>query len=191
VKKLLVVIGLAMLMLPSAFAGELIVNGGFESGDLSPWFNAKNFCAGTCVNWVVTNTNPHSGTFSAVDTGNIELRQNFTPTPGSQITNASFWIDSQSGLNAFDLFYTDGTDAEFVVTPTANVWTFEDVTSFVDPSKILMGFSVYGASPDFVTYLDDVSITSSGGSVPEPASLLMLGSGLLAVAGSIRRKLIS
>jgi hypothetical protein len=187
-KKLLVAIALTTLIVPSAFAGQLIVNGGFETGSLSPWFNARNFCSGNCAAWSVTNTNPHSGTFSAVDVGNIELRQNFTATLGSSVTDISFWVDSQAGINAFDLFYTDGTDDEFVASSTSNVWTFEDVTSFVDTSKTLMGFSIFGVSPGFTTYVDDVSITA-GTSVPEPGSLLLLGGGILAVASSLRRRL--
>lgn len=189
-KKLFLVIGLAMLTATSAFANELIVNGGFETGNLSPWFNGRNFCFGTCQDWTVNSINPHTGSFSAMDVGNIELRQNFTPTAGSSITDVSFWINSQAGFNAFDLFYTDGTDSEFIVSPTPSVWTFENVTSFVDPTKILMGFSIFGTSPSFTTFVDDVSITSSGTTVPEPGSLLMLGGGLLALARTARRKLI-
>jgi hypothetical protein len=168
---------------------QLLSNPGFETGSLSPWFNARDFCSNVCSPWAVTNTNPHSGTFSAVDTGNIELRQDFTATPGSQITNISFWINSQNGFNAFDLFYTDGSDQEFVVFPTANVWTFENVTADVDTSKTLSGFSIFGTDPSFVTYVDDASITASGTTTPEPATLTMLGSGLLAAFGAARRRM--
>ncbi len=65
------------------FATELLSNPGFETGDLSPWYQARDYCNGNCVNWNVTNTKSHSGTYSAMDEGNIELRQDFAPTPGS------------------------------------------------------------------------------------------------------------
>ena len=185
-KKFLLVFALAMLTATSAFAGQLLQNGGFESGSLSPWYNARNFCFGTCVNWNVSTTNPYAGTYSATDEGNIELRQDFAATPGSMITNISFYVDSAAGIDAFDLFYSDGTDNEFVVFPTAGVWTYENVTSFVDTTKSLTGFSIFGASPNIVTYVDNASITSA---VPEPSSLLMLGSGIFALAGAIRRRL--
>jgi hypothetical protein len=123
-----------------------------------------------------------------MDVDNIELRQNFTPTSGSKITNVSFWIFCQGGLNSFDLFYTDGTDDEFATFPTPNVSTLEDVTSSVDTTKTLMGFSIFGTDLSFTTFVDDVSITSA---IPEPSSLLMLGGGIFALAGSVHRKLRS
>src|SRR5690348_8210255 len=109
-KKALLCFAVLLVAIVPAVADDiqLIVNGDFESGSLSPWFNARNFCGGTCVPWDVTTTNPHSGMFSAMDTGNIELRQNFNPTPGSDITNLSFWFNNSVGFVAYDLFYTDG-----------------------------------------------------------------------------------
>ncbi|HVZ16117.1 MAG TPA: PEP-CTERM sorting domain-containing protein [Terriglobales bacterium] len=180
---------LSLLLAGSAFAGELIVNGDFESGQLGPWYNARNGCFGTCVSWDVSTVNPHSGSFSSTDVGNLELRQDFTPTAGSDITNVSFWINSSSGFNAFDFFYQDGTDAEFVVDSNPGQWNFEDVTSFLDTTKILTGFSIWGSSPDITTYVDDVSITT-GVATPEPSSFMMLGTGLLAVITGLRRKMV-
>ena len=58
-------------------------------------------------------------------------------------------------------------------------------------------FDVVGTGSDTIQFsfrddpaymaLDNVSV--SGGTVPEPSSLLLLGSGLLTVGGVIRRKL--
>lgn len=188
-RKILFAVALAMLLASSAFAGELLVNGGFESG-LAPWYNARTeFCFGTCIPWDVTTSVVHSGTFSATDVGNIEMRQDFTPTAGSAITSISLWINNSAGVDAVDFFYTDGSDEEFSVFTTAGVWNLVDLTGDVDTSKILSGFSVWGCSPDCVTYVDDASIIG-GASTPEPGSLIMLGSGVLAAAGILRRKLI-
>lgn len=187
-RKILFAVALAVLLASSAFAGELLVNGGFESG-LSPWYTARTvFCFGTCIPWDVTSSVVHSGSFSATDVGNIEMRQDFTPTAGSAISSVSFWINNSIGLDAADFFYTDGSNEEFVFTTTAGVWNLVDLTGDVNTSKILSGFSVWGCSPDCVTYVDDASII--GGSIPEPGSLIMLGSGVLAAAGTLRRKLI-
>jgi len=181
-----VVFTLVILLASSAFASELLVNGDFESGNLSPWYTARNFCSGTCIPWQISTANPHTGTYSAMDEGNIEMRQDFTPTPGANITNVSFWTYTDSGVNAVDFFYTDSTDSEFVVFANPNTWTLENVTSDVDPTKTLEGFSIWGSGPNHITYIDDASITSNG--VPEPGTLVMLGSGVLAAAGVIRRK---
>ena len=191
-RKLLFCFVVVLLALSPAFAGdvELIVNGDFESGSLSPWFNARDFCTSTCIPWDVTTTNPHSGMFSAMDTGNIELRQDFTPTLGSDITNVSFWFNNSVGFTAFDFFYTDGSDEEFVAEGPGGTWIFVNATGDVDTGKTLSGFSIFGADPDITTFVDDVSITAQGGAtVPEPASLSMLGGGALILFGAVRRRL--
>lgn len=177
---------LLILLASSAFASELLINGDFETGSLSPWYNARDFCTGTCVPWNVNTENPHTGTYSAMAQGNFEMRQDFTPTAGANITNVSFWVNSDSGVDAVDFFYTDSSDEEFVLFSTANIWNFENVTSDVDAGKTLMGFSIWGSGPGHVTYFDDASITSNA--VPEPGTLVMLGSGILAAAAGIRRK---
>ena len=186
-KKLFLTLAMLSLMAGSAFAGELIVNGGFESGALNPWFNARNFCGGPCSPWDTTTSVVHSGNFSATDIGNIEIRQNFTPTAGSDITDVSLWINNSAGVDAVDFFYTDNSDEEFVIFSNPGVWNFVDILADVNTSKTLSGISFWGCDTGCVTYLDDVSITT-GTTTPEPSSLLMIASGLLA-AGTTRRKL--
>jgi PEP-CTERM motif len=165
---------------------ELLQNGGFESGALSPWYNARDFCNnGTCSSWAVTNSNPHNGTYSAMDIGNFEMRQDFTPTPGSQITDVSFWIYTSAPASAFDFFYTDSSDEEFVVFAPQNTWTLETVTADVNAGKTLSGFSIWGSSPSITTYVDDASITAT----PEPSTLVLLGGSALALCGNLRRRM--
>jgi hypothetical protein len=188
-KKLVLALALPLLCVGSAMADELIVNGGFESGALTPWYNARNFCGGPCQDWAVTNTNSHSGSFSAMDVGNIELRQDLTATPGSQITSVSFWVNNSAGVDAVDFFYSDSSDEEYVVFTNAGVWNFVDVTADVNTSKTLVGFSIWGCDTGCTSFVDDVSITTAGGGVPEPGTLAMLGTGVLGVAGVSRRKL--
>ncbi len=185
-KKFAFAIALITLCASAAMAGEIIVNGDFETGTLDPWYNARDFCGQTCQPWAVTSSNPHSGTYSAMDIGNIELRQDFTPVAGSSITSATFWVNNSAGVDAVDFFYTDNSDEEFVVFSNPGTWNFEDVTADVNAGKTLMGFSIWSCDPNCVTYVDDVSIQSS---VPEPGTLAMLGTGVLAAAGAFRRKL--
>jgi hypothetical protein len=187
-RKVFFALVMVTLMVGSAFAGELLINGDFESGELPPWSNARDFCGSICVPWDTTTTVVHSGMFSATDTGNIELRQDFAPTLGSDITGVSLWVNNSVGVNAVDFFYTDSSIEEFVFFTTADTWNFVDLLSDVNTSKTLSGISFWGCDPDCVTYLDDISVTT-GATTAEPSSLLMLGSGVLAVAGAFRRKL--
>jgi hypothetical protein len=185
-RKLAFVFALAMLCTTTAMANELIVNGDFETGALGPWYNAQNFCGGPCQDWAVTDSNSHSGTYSAMNIGNIELRQDFNPVLGSSITSASLWVNNSVGVNALDFHYTDNSVEEFVLFSDANTWNFEDFTADINPSKMLSGFSIWGCDTGCISYVDDVSIQSS---VPEPGTLVMLGTGVLAAAGAFRRKL--
>lgn len=175
-----------------ARADNLLQNPGFEDGVLAPWFNARTeFCFDTCIPWAVTSSDHHSGNFSAMDTGNIELRQNFAATPTSMIDQVSFWLRHPAGGSlptAFDFFYSDGTDFEFLVFTSTSGWEFFNVTSSLSPGRSLVGFSIWGVTPNFVTFVDDLVINANT-QVPEPGSLVLLGSGLLGVAGGMRRKL--
>jgi len=137
----------------------------------------------------VSAANSHTGMFSAMDTGNIELRQDFTPTPGSEITDVSFWFDNSLGFLAFYFSYTDGSDEQFVAQGAAGQWSFVDATSDVETGKSLSGFSIFGADPDITTFVDDVSITAQvNTTAPEPATFSLLGSGGLILLGALRRR---
>ena len=185
-RKISFVVGLVVLCASAAMAGEIIVNGDFETGALDPWYNAQNFCGGPCQDWAVTSSDSHGGSFSAMDIGNIELRQDFAGVAGSSITDASFWVKNSVGVNAVDFHYSDSTLEEFVVFSDANVWTLQDVTADINPSKTLTGLSIWGCDTGCISFVDDVSIQSS---VPEPGTLAMLGTGALAAVGVFRRKL--
>lgn len=186
VRKTLLLALLCVLAAIPTFATELLQNPGFETGVLSPWYQARDFCNGDCVNWAVTDSNSHSGTYSTTVTGNIELRQDFTPTPGADITNVSFWAIANVLIVRADFFYSDSSDEEFTYQASPFQWTLVDATSDVDKAKTLTGFSVWGSSPSGTYYYDDFDITSN--QVPEPGSLVLLGSGLLGAGGLLRRK---
>ena len=176
---------LALLGSP-VFATELLQNPGFETGQLPPWFQARDNCSMYCVDWVVVPFG-HSGQYSASVVGDIELRQNFTPTPASQITSVSFWVEigaPYGGSGAVDFFYTDSSDESFGYTVNSGNWAFVDVTNDVDKNKTLMGFSIWGGGQTEMRYFDDLSVQA----VPEPGSLVLVGSGLLALGGLARRK---
>ncbi len=81
-------------------------------------------------------------------------------------------------------------------------WDSTTLLSLTDPNTGVnyteFSFDVTGTGSDTITFtgrddpawmaLDNVVVSQATGTTPEPSSLLLLGSGLLAVGGVIRRK---
>lgn len=180
----------AVLLFLPATAFAQISNGGFESGGLTPWFNANNFCGSACEAWNVTTADSHTGLYSATNRGNMEIRQNFSPILTSTITSFNFWMRRPEGGIAFAaLYYNDASDGGALVTNTG-AWGFYDMMPFLTAGAHLTGFSLYGCdgcSGESRVYLDDVMLRSTG-VVPEPASIVLMASGLIGVFGAAARR---
>lgn len=189
---LLTILGLMVVLGDSAKA-DSILNGGFETGSLAPWFQDQTLCFSKCENWNVTSLDSHSGTFSATDVGDNSLRQNFNPVMTALITEVSFWVKHPDGgavPTGGDFYYADGTSSSFfILTHDAN-WEFFNITSQLQPAKALNGFDLFGFSggpPSGTerTFIDDLSINAVT-PVPEPSSWLMAATAILAF-GAIKR----
>jgi hypothetical protein len=136
---------------------EALQNPGFESGALTPWYESGGM-------WSIVTDNPHGGTYCAYDTGNNWIRQDFTGIPVSRITSIALWYrQPNAGIAAVDLFYTDASDTEDIIFPTAT-WQQFDVTSWLAPGKTLNGIRIWGytGGPNPECYIDDISIQVVG-----------------------------
>jgi hypothetical protein len=166
---------------------NLVANGGFETGNLTPWFIDLNL--GGLEPWIVTTTSALDGTYGAEDNGNISLRQNFAPTKAADISLVGVTLEYPEfiGANAYDFFYTNGTHAEFVINGGVDHLPHTyDLTSNLDRSLTLNGFSIFGFGfgPTAFTYLDDVKILTN---VPEPVSMVLFAGFAVMLYGTRRR----
>lgn len=173
-----------------ALGDNLIANGGFETGTFSGW-SVINAPVGSDL--YVSAGNGHSGTyaaaFGAVGPYDDTIAQSSLPTiPGEQYT-IDFWLAHP---------YTDS-ENDFLV-----AWNGNTVMSLLDTGHFdytEYSFSVVGTGSDTLQfsgrevpgwfYLDDVSMSASGGprSTPEPSTLVLLGIGAITfVAYAWRRR---
>jgi hypothetical protein len=191
-KTLLVLVALAVALLisaPKTFAQNLVQNGSFETGDFTGW-NQVGLEEVTTGAFSVY-SGAQDGNFYSV-WGNVggdgSISQLIADQAGAQYT-LSFWFAS-NGDNPSD----------FSVSWDGNV-----LLSLTNPNTGIpwsqFSFNVTGTGSDTLTFaggddpawmaLDNISVTpaTTTGTTPEPSSFILLGSGVLALGGAIRRKL--
>lgn len=193
VKSLVVIAALAMCVLLTApvYAQNLVTNGSFESGDFTGWTLGGNDSLIEIQSGAFyTYSGAEDGTFyvAAGPVGsNGTLSQTLADTAGAQYT-LSFWFGSVGDNPSEFAVSWDGTQLLDLSNPN----TGANWTQFT--------FQVAGTGSDTLQFtfrddpgwlaLDNVSLTeNSGQSVPEPSSLLLLGTGVLGLGGIVRRKL--
>jgi hypothetical protein len=209
-KKLLSMIVGATLFLfsGSAFAQNLVTNGGFELG--SPGgVGFGGFPGWTPVNEGVAHFNsgssftflddgsyslvvagPHSGNYMA-DFGSMGMatgiQQAVATTPGGTY-EVSFWLANDDGADPLkgsftSILVTFGTSTLINTTNQPRFgYTFYDFLVTASGPSSMLGFDIR-QDPNYY-YLDDVSVKQ----VPEPGSLALLCSGLGLGAGFIKKR---
>jgi hypothetical protein len=169
-----------VLLLGSGTAtANLIVNGGFETGDFTGWTISG---AGTLnTDYGISTVVPHSGTYSAWfgDPDGLTYISQVIPTTPGQEYEASFWgANNNNGGTAQNEIqaYLNGT----LVLDQSNVgnipWTFVEDTFIATQTTTTIEFGFYNVPGWFA--LDDISV----GPVPEPGAMVLCGVALGALA---------
>jgi len=163
---------LVLLALPAN--ANLIVNGGFETGDFSGWTVTGANILGS--EYGTTTFKPNSGTYAAwfgAVNGNTDLSQTFGTIPG-QVYEGSFWVANTNDGNPPDNLIQVLWNGDAVVdgndVPDAP-WTELDGLMTATAASTTITFVFHNAAGWFD--LDDVSVEA----VPEPAAAFLCAAG--------------
>lgn len=186
-----------------AKADNLVVNGSFDSsaGRYSGWTN-QGFCCEAFTGWA------HTGTYAAVS-GCVEnctgladgtfVGQSINTVAGQTYT-LSFWVSEDAGGTSELAVYWNNLLVDHVTNPNPaadgqlySAWQLYTITGLLATSDLTY-FQINGCQTQGEIAFDDVYVggyrPNGPATVPEPASLMLLGSGLLGLGGLVRRQLI-
>ncbi len=201
-KKTLIKLALmGMVAASSAWAGEVVLNGGFETGDLTDW------TLGSGASWEVSSGSAFAGSFFATTgcvgaqcitgsaTQQAALSQVLTDTAGSTYTLTFEFNTGNNGTpNELDVLWNGvsvldlGSGGTLGVVGSSGVYDFFSVSGLVGTGSDKLTF--LGRQDPGFNQLDNVSVTNSSSAVPEPSTFVLIG-GILPVLAILRRRRLS
>jgi uncharacterized protein DUF642/PEP-CTERM motif-containing protein len=170
---------------------NLVTNGSFETGDFTGWtLSGDTTFTGVCnASTCPGGFPPEDGTYAAYfgpvgDTATIS--QMIATTPGDQYSLSFYLANPVGGTpNYFDVTFGNSSFS-FTNFGTAFTWQQFTLTTVATTDQTQLSFT-FRNDPSY-WFLDNVTVQQSGGTVPEPGSLLLFGSGVLGIAGIARQK---
>ncbi len=167
----------------SAKAQNLVVNGGFETGDFTGWTLSDS----TYTSVTSTPAFVHSGNYGVAYGfvgGDNFLYQTITTTPGESYTFQFFQKTVDGTPNDFQAYWGGNLILDVPNSPNASNWTDYTFTEMATGTSTEIKFG-FRQDPGYSAF-DDVSVTPA--SVPEPASFIMLGTAGAALLALGRRR---
>lgn len=171
---------------------NLVTNGSFETGDFTGWTVSGDLTfTGVCdVSTCPGGFAPQDGNYAAYfgpvgDTATIS--QMIATTPGDTYTLSFYLANPVGGTpNFFSVTFGNSTFS-FTNFGTAFGWQQFEMTTVATGDETSLSFT-FRNDPSY-WFLDNVTVSQAGGTVPEPGTLALFGSGVLGIAGLARRKM--
>ncbi len=166
-------------------------NGSFETGDFTGWtVSGDTGFVGVCdVSTCPGGFAPEDGNFAAYfgPVGDMAtISQNIATTPGDSYSLSFYLANPVGGTpNYFDVTF-GSSSFSFSNFGVAFGWQQFTLTTVATSGETPLSFT-FRNDPAY-WFLDNVSVSQSGGTVPEPGTIVLFGTGILGIAGIVRRK---